>query len=123
MLPKTISAPDYQRKHHLKTTTIIQYVPHPRKTQSQNSLSALSSIRPGSILPSIAPKTGSLPRQVGYLLPRFQTLIFVHGCFWHAHTGCKNFRLPNTHTKWWKKKNFGNAEHDQRKQLKLKQFN
>ena len=40
--------------------------------------------------------------------------IFVHGCFWHAHEDCKDFRLPKTRTEWWREKLEGNAARDRR---------
>lgn len=41
-------------------------------------------------------------------------VIFVHGCFWHAHANCKVFRLPKTRTGWWRAKLEGNAARDLR---------
>ena len=38
------------------------------------------------------------------ILPRFRTVIFVNGCFWHGHQNCKYFILPKTRTEWWKQK-------------------
>jgi DNA mismatch endonuclease (patch repair protein) len=40
--------------------------------------------------------------------------IFVHGCFWHAHKGCKYFKLPATRPNFWAGKLQGNVERDQR---------
>ena len=37
-------------------------------------------------------------------LKKYKTLIFVHGCFWHGHEGCKYFVIPKTRTEWWKNK-------------------
>jgi DNA mismatch endonuclease (patch repair protein) len=38
--------------------------------------------------------------------------IFVHGCFWHCHEGCRRFVLPKTQTNYWVPKLRGNAERD-----------
>lgn len=42
-----------------------------------------------------------LPGKPDIVLPRFKTVIFVHGCFWHGHEGCKYFVVPKTRTEWW----------------------
>ena len=58
------------------------------------------------------PKNRQLPGKPDIVLPRYKTVIFVHGCFWHAHENCKYFRLPKTRTEWWKAKLEGNARRD-----------
>jgi len=35
------------------------------------------------------------------VLPKYRTLIFVNGCFWHGHKHCKSFVIPKTNTDWW----------------------
>lgn len=35
------------------------------------------------------------------VLKKFNTVIFIHGCFWHGHEGCKYFVVPKTRTQWW----------------------
>ncbi len=35
------------------------------------------------------------------ILPKYKTIIFVHGCFWHSHEGCRYFVVPKTNTEWW----------------------
>ena len=42
-----------------------------------------------------------LPGTPDIVLPKFKTVIFVHGCFWHGHEGCKYFVVPKTRTDWW----------------------
>jgi len=46
------------------------------------------------------------------VLPRFKTIIFIHGCFWHGHTNCKYFVMPKTRTNFWKAKILGNKNKD-----------
>ena len=46
------------------------------------------------------------------ILPKYKTLIFVHGCFWHGHVGCKYFVVPKTRTEWWLNKINGNKQKD-----------
>ena len=47
------------------------------------------------------------------VLPKYKTVIFIHGCFWHGHEGCKYFVIPKTRTEWWSKKIKKNKERDQ----------
>lgn len=42
-----------------------------------------------------------LPGKPDIVLPKYRTVIFVHGCFWHGHEGCKYFVIPKTNTEWW----------------------
>ncbi len=42
-----------------------------------------------------------LPGKPDIVLPKYHTAIFVHGCFWHGHEGCKDFAPPKTRTEWW----------------------
>ena len=54
----------------------------------------------------------SLPGNPDIVLPKFKTIIFVNGCFWHAHKGCKYNRMPKTRTEYWIPKITGNVERD-----------
>lgn len=38
------------------------------------------------------------------VLPKFKTVIFINGCFWHGHDGCENFRIPKSNVEFWQKK-------------------
>ncbi|MDZ7694755.1 MAG: DNA mismatch endonuclease Vsr [Balneolaceae bacterium] len=55
-----------------------------------------------------------LPGKPDLVLPKYNSVIFVHGCFWHAHEDCKYFKIPKTRTEWWKDKLYGNKERDER---------
>jgi DNA mismatch endonuclease (patch repair protein) len=46
----------------------------------------------------------TLPGKPDIVLPKYKTVIFVNGCFWHGHKGCRYFILPKTRTEWWLKK-------------------
>ena len=35
------------------------------------------------------------------VFPKYKKVIFIHGCFWHGHEGCKYFVIPKTRTEWW----------------------
>jgi DNA mismatch endonuclease (patch repair protein) len=47
------------------------------------------------------------------VLPKFNAVVFVHGCFWHGH-GCNDFKLPISRRDFWEKKIYGNRERDNR---------
>ena len=53
-----------------------------------------------------------LPGKPDIVLPKYNTVVFVHGCFWHAHENCEYFVLPKTNTEFWKAKLNGNKEKD-----------
>ena len=54
-----------------------------------------------------------LPGSPDIVLPKYRTVIFVHGCFWHGHKGCKKYTVPKTRTEFWKEKIARNQERDQ----------
>ena len=54
-----------------------------------------------------------LPGKPDIVLPKYKTVIFVHGCFWHRHKGCKNATTPKTRTDFWNEKFCKNVENDQ----------
>lgn len=62
-----------------------------------------------------------LPGKPDIVLPKFKTVIFVNGCFWHGHENCKYFKLPSTRTEWWKEKIEGNIKNDMKKHALLKE--
>ncbi|MCT3777763.1 DNA mismatch endonuclease Vsr [Elizabethkingia anophelis] len=45
-----------------------------------------------------------LPGKPDVVLPKYKTVIFVHGCFWHGHLECKKSKLPETRREFWEKK-------------------
>jgi DNA mismatch endonuclease, patch repair protein len=57
---------------------------------------------------------GRYPGSPDIVLPKYRTMIFVHGCFWHGHNGCKKARLPKTRREYWAKKVSENIERDNR---------
>ncbi len=54
-----------------------------------------------------------LPGSPDIVLPKYRTAVFVHGCFWHGHKGCKYYTVPKTNTEFWKAKVARNQERDQ----------
>jgi DNA mismatch endonuclease (patch repair protein) len=63
-----------------------------------------------------------LPGKPDIVLPRYKTAIFVHGCFWHRHQGCKNATMPKTNAEFWKKKLSENVERGSKKQADIERL-
>jgi len=61
-----------------------------------------------------------LPGKPDIVLPKYRTVIFVHGCFWHGHEGCKYFVVPKTKTEWWLNKIVRNKQLDKEHIKKLR---
>jgi DNA mismatch endonuclease (patch repair protein) len=61
-----------------------------------------------------------LPGRPDITLPRYRTVVFVHGCFWHRHSRCRFAYMPKTRTKFWRSKFEQNVQRDreQRRQLR-----
>lgn len=53
-----------------------------------------------------------LPGHPDIVLPKYRTVIFVNGCFWHQHPGCKRAARPTSNTDFWEKKLNGNQQRD-----------
>lgn len=53
-----------------------------------------------------------LPGKPDIVLPRFRTVIFVHGCFWHGHSECREGRRPKSNTEYWNRKLDRNLNRD-----------
>lgn len=53
-----------------------------------------------------------LPGKPDIVLPKYKTVVFINGCFWHGHEGCKRSALPKTRTEWWSAKITRNKELD-----------
>ena len=56
----------------------------------------------------------NLPGKPDIVLPKYNTVVFVNGCFWHAHQGCKWFVPPKSNSEFWQKKFSYNMERDER---------
>ena len=54
------------------------------------------------------------------VLPKYKTVIFVHGCFWHGHKNCKYYVVPKTRTDWWLNKINGNISNDKKAMTALR---
>ncbi len=53
-----------------------------------------------------------LPGKPDVVLPRWNAVVFVHGCFWHGHAGCRYFKLPKTREEFWATKIEANLRRD-----------
>jgi DNA mismatch endonuclease (patch repair protein) len=62
---------------------------------------------------------GALPGHPDLAFPSRRKVIFVHGCFWHAHRGCKLARIPKSRVEFWENKIAGNRERDRRNRRRL----
>lgn len=62
------------------------------------------------------------PGHPDIVLPKYKTVVFVHGCFWHMHEGCRHARLPKTNTEFWKEKLSRNRERDKNEQRILREM-
>lgn len=60
-----------------------------------------------------------LPGHPDIVLRKYRTCIFVNGCFWHGHEGCKYYRVPKTNTEFWERKISRNKERDREEQIQL----
>ena len=64
----------------------------------------------------------ALPGKPDIVLPKYKTAIFVHGCFWHYHADCREGRIPNTNSIFWREKLLKNISRDQKHQETLAQL-
>ena len=60
-----------------------------------------------------------LPGTPDIVFPKYKTAVFVNGCFWHGHKGCKYSHLPSSNFEYWEKKIADNIERDERKKREL----
>jgi DNA mismatch endonuclease, patch repair protein len=63
-----------------------------------------------------------LPGTPDIVLPKYKTVMFVHGCFWHRHPGCKFAYVPKSRVEFWSEKFRQNSERDQRARDDLEQL-
>lgn len=84
--------------------------------------------RPEKIVRSLLHRLGyrfrlhrkELPGRPDIVLPKYRTAIFVNGCFWHAHPGCKRVRIPEEHREYWLQKLDKNRIRDAKNIMMLK---
>lgn len=61
----------------------------------------------------------NLPGKPDIVLPKYKTIIFVHGCFWHRHEGCKGCTTPKSNTEFWQEKFDRNVANDHKHQREI----
>lgn len=61
----------------------------------------------------------TLPGKPDIVLPKYKTVIFVNGCFWHGHKGCKEAHFPKSNTEYWVNKIRNTQKRDQLAKVKL----
>ncbi len=66
------------------------------------------------------PKNKVLPGRPDIVLPKYRSIVFVHGCFWHGHRDCALSSIPRHRSDWWKKKFDENRARDRRVSTKLR---
>lgn len=63
-----------------------------------------------------------LPGKPDIVLPKYSTVIFINGCFWHHHQGCRYAYIPKTRTNFWLDKFSKNSENDKKNKVILQQL-
>jgi DNA mismatch endonuclease (patch repair protein) len=63
----------------------------------------------------------SLPGRPDIVLPKYRAVVFVHGCFWHRHPGCRFASTPASRPDFWRRKFEKNLERDRRAQQRLRE--
>lgn len=63
-----------------------------------------------------------LPGRPNVVLPRYRTVVFVHGCFWHRHKGCRYAYTPKSRVAFWNAKFDSNVERDRRNARELRRL-
>lgn len=63
-----------------------------------------------------------LPGSPDIVLPKFRTVVFVHGCFWHRHSDCRYATTPKSRQEYWLPKFEANVERDARKEAQLREL-
>ena len=63
-----------------------------------------------------------LPGRPDIVLAKHRTVVFVHGCFWHRHRGCRNCTTPTNRREWWVAKLEGNAARDRVRAKELRKL-
>lgn len=99
------------------------------KEQRSRNMAAIKSgnTKPEMVVRSLLYRLGypfrlhrkDLPGKPDIVLPKYHTVIFIHGCFWHRHKNCRNASTPKTNTKFWEKKFNDNIKRDKAVRKKL----
>ncbi len=119
---RTLHRLGYRFRLHVRLplggTSYTSPIPHPRPNSSTGKKSGIQKLGTRITRPSEKRRSVS----VDILLPKHKIAIFVHGCFWHRHRGCKNCTTPTHRREFWLEKLNGNATRDKRNQQALKKL-
>jgi len=63
-----------------------------------------------------------LPGKPDIVLPKYKTVIFVHGCFWHGHKGCRRSNVPKSNQEYWVPKINRNIQRDKEHYKQIKKM-
>ena len=104
-------------------------VPHKVSEQRSRNMSAIKSknTKPEIAVRKVLHSMGyrfrlhskDLPGSPDIVLPKYKTVIFVHGCFWHRHENCKYASTPKTRKEFWENKFKSNVKRDNLNQANL----
>lgn len=64
----------------------------------------------------------ALPGKPDLVFPRYRTVVFVHGCFWHRHEGCRYATTPASNPRFWQKKFATNVLRDEKVRQQLEEL-
>lgn len=64
----------------------------------------------------------TLPGRPDIVIRRLRTVIFIHGCFWHQHAGCRYATMPKSNRAFWRAKLLGNVARDRRNSARLRRM-
>jgi DNA mismatch endonuclease (patch repair protein) len=67
-------------------------------------------------------RRANLPGKPDIVLPRHRKVVFVHGCFWHGHVGCRRAARPTSNVDFWNARLDGNMERDRTNQRRLRRM-
>lgn len=64
----------------------------------------------------------SLPGKPDIVLPKYKTVVMIHGCFWHGHSNCNKSSMPKSNVDFWKAKIDSNILRDKKTEVQLKKL-
>jgi hypothetical protein len=97
-------------------------VAHPQPRHKTGACGALDATSAWLPLHGEWPIKSQPARPPDIVLPKYRTVIFVHGCFWHGHEHCAKFRMPKSRRAFWKKKIEGNIARYAANKMKLRRL-
>lgn len=104
---------------------------HSKETRSYNMSRIRSKdTKPEMLVRKFLHKTGfryrlqsnNLPGKPDIILKKYKTIIFINGCFWHGHQGCRYFVIPKSRIEYWTNKITGNMKRDVQVYKELEQL-